>query len=233
MKFLSPLDPSGTSAPDLVFRRLRDAITTGELAPGDRLPPEQELARHLGVSPMTVRTALVVMRDMGFMTASRGRNGGNFIATDIGERLADAARRLKLSRAELRDLTDMRRAVSGEACALAAERANAAYVEDIRQAADLFDRLVGEFPAVRFADARFHILIAEASQSARLLENEIAIQTELTDFILSATKAISKGIAAYDHGPILRAILAGKPDAARAAMIVHAEDTFKWSTAVI
>lgn len=234
MKFLSSLNDASKSTPDLVARRVHEAIATGELRPGDRLPPEVELAQGFGIALMTVRVALGALRDMGLLTTVRGRNGGNFVAVDVGERLAEAARRAPLDRAELRDLTDWRRAISGEACFLAAERASSENLARIRQAGADFDRLLHRFPDLRFADARFHGLIAEISGSAALLRAETEIQLALTDVILAIEKPVgSRRLTAYTHDPIIAAISLGNGYAAREAMIGHAEDTFSWVTMLL
>ncbi len=234
MKFLSSLSDTSKSTPDLVARRLHEAIATGELRPGDRLPPEAELAQGFGIALMTVRVALGALRDMGLLTTVRGRNGGNFVAADVGQRLTEAARKAPLSRAELRDLTDWRRAISGEACYLAAERARPEAMTRILDASKDFDRLLHQFPDLRFADARFHSLIAEVSDSATLLRAEIEIQLALTDVILAIEKPIgSRRLTAYTHDPIVQAISRGHGSAAREAMILHAEDTFNWVTMLL
>ncbi|MDR6759125.1 DNA-binding FadR family transcriptional regulator [Mycoplana sp. BE70] len=234
MKFLSSLSDASKSTPNLVARRLHEAIATGELRPGDRLPPEIELAQGFGIALMTVRVALGALRDMGLLTTVRGRNGGNFVAADVGLRLAEAARRAPLSRAELRDLTDWRRAISGEACFLAAERAGPEALTKIREAGKDFDRLLHQFPDLRFADARFHSLIAEVSGSAALLRAETEIQLALTDVILAIDKPIgSRRLTAYTHDPIIEAISHGNGNAGREAMIRHAEDTFSWVTMLL
>src|SRR6185312_7285549 len=54
-------------------------IATGRLAPGDRLPTEQDLAEWLGVSRMTLRHALAELAQRGLVTRSVGR-GGTFVA---------------------------------------------------------------------------------------------------------------------------------------------------------
>lgn len=59
---------------------LADAIATGRLAPGDRLPTEQDLAAWLGVSRMTLRHALAELAQRGLVTRSVGRSGGTFVA---------------------------------------------------------------------------------------------------------------------------------------------------------
>jgi GntR family transcriptional regulator len=59
---------------------LADAIATGRLAPGDRLPTEQDLAAWLGVSRMTLRHALAELAQRGLVIRSVGRTGGTFVA---------------------------------------------------------------------------------------------------------------------------------------------------------
>ncbi len=59
---------------------LADAIAAGQLAPGDRLPTEQDLAAWLGVSRMTLRHALAELAQRGLVTRTVGRSGGTFVA---------------------------------------------------------------------------------------------------------------------------------------------------------
>jgi GntR family transcriptional repressor for pyruvate dehydrogenase complex len=66
------------STHDLVVDRLRRAIHLGTYLPGDRLPPERELAMQFGVSRVTVREALSLLQGEGFLFVqeSRWRNPG-------------------------------------------------------------------------------------------------------------------------------------------------------------
>jgi len=59
---------------------LADAIASGQLSPGDRLPTEQHLASWLGVSRMTLRHALAELAQRGLVTRTVGRSGGTFVA---------------------------------------------------------------------------------------------------------------------------------------------------------
>lgn len=231
---LSPLPGAVRSAPDLVALRLREAIFTGELRPGDQLPPEVELARGFGIALMTVRVALNALKDMGVLVTVRGRNGGTFVSHDVGERIAEAARLSPLTKAELRDLTDWRRAISGEACFFAATRASAEERVAIHNAGDNFYQSLPTFPDVRFADARLHSLIAEVSKSENLLRGEIEIQRVLTEVILAIEKPRgSKHLPGFSHDPIITAITQGNGPAAKEAMLSHAEDTFTWVTLLL
>jgi GntR family transcriptional regulator len=70
----------GTTVHGQIEDWLADAIASGQLKPGDRLPTEQELAAWLGVSRMTLRHALAELAQRGLVTRTVGRNGGTFVA---------------------------------------------------------------------------------------------------------------------------------------------------------
>jgi DNA-binding FadR family transcriptional regulator len=92
---------------DAVVRRIGDAIELGLLADGEQLPGESELAGRLGVSTVTLREALMALRQQGLVTTRRGRGGGSFVSlpeTPGEERLR--ARLGGWSTEELRDLGD-------------------------------------------------------------------------------------------------------------------------------
>jgi GntR family transcriptional regulator len=59
---------------------LAELIAVGQLAPGDRIPAEHELARWLGISRMTLRHALASLARRGLVTRAVGRKGGTFVA---------------------------------------------------------------------------------------------------------------------------------------------------------
>lgn len=62
-----------------IERWLADAITSGQLAAGDRLPSERELAARLKVSRMTVRQSLRALENSGLVARVLGRSGGTFV----------------------------------------------------------------------------------------------------------------------------------------------------------
>ncbi len=62
-----------------IERWLRGRIADDRLVPGDKLPPEEDLAAALGVSRMTLRQALGSLEASGVVERKRGRAGGTFI----------------------------------------------------------------------------------------------------------------------------------------------------------
>ena len=69
-----------------IVAQIEQAIADGGLAPGDRLPPERELAAAHGVSRMTVRQALQTLESRGLLRRTIGRSGGSFVAQPKLER---------------------------------------------------------------------------------------------------------------------------------------------------
>jgi len=85
-RVLRALDRSGPPAYVQIEDRVVEAVSTGDLQPGDRLPPERELAEQLGVSRMTLRQALQTLERRGLVRRTVGRNGGTFVAEPKIER---------------------------------------------------------------------------------------------------------------------------------------------------
>jgi GntR family transcriptional regulator len=154
------LSRGGGPAHAQIGDQLTDAIASGALAAGDRLPPERELAAELGVSRMTVRQALGALERRGLIARTQGRGGGTFVARpklvrDLGTfcGLSEQLRRQGI-RAGARVLRARRRAASGAAAAaleLAVDEP-VVEVERLRLAdAEPFALERSWFPAHRFA----------------------------------------------------------------------------------
>ena len=71
---------NGTPVHEQIATWLRAAVSGGELAPGDRLLGERDLAELLGVSRMTLRQALAELESSGTLVRVPGRGGGAFVA---------------------------------------------------------------------------------------------------------------------------------------------------------
>lgn len=67
-----PSAPSKDSVPDAIISNLRSRILRGEILPGDRLPPERELAKQLGTNRTSLREALRALEAQGLVHARQG-----------------------------------------------------------------------------------------------------------------------------------------------------------------
>lgn len=202
--------------------RLGTAIKLGLLRPGERLPAERELCVRLGIARSTLRQALTALVQSGQLRAVRGRGGGTFVA----ERPAAADEPSDELVRDWRDVCDARLATELGAAVLAAERASADELAGLDAlVAQMADRL-DDFPAYRRCDVRFHIALAEATGSARLVLAMTEAQGAMGDLIhLIAHPPEVLAHANAQHGRLLAALRAR--DAARAAAVMreHVEGT--------
>jgi len=212
------------------MERIAGAIKSRLLSPGDRLPAERELAIQLGVSRSTLRVALQNLVNAGWLEVRRGRHGGSFVArwptTPSLRRLPDL---LTQQRDELPGLLDYRAAVESAAAAFAAERASK---EEIGELLELNAAIIGQegnYESYRAADARFHIGIARAAHSPRLMQAVTEVQAAMTE-VLDAIAFHSQEVLIHStdyHKLILAAISAGQADEAHRSMLDHVNATEK------
>jgi DNA-binding FadR family transcriptional regulator len=171
-----PVRPATTF--EETVERLGTAIRIGLLSPGDRLPSERGLAERLGISRSTLRQALTTLVQSGHLVSARGRSGGTFVA----ERPPLAETNGKPLGEDAWAVLDHRVAIELGATILAAERAEEEHL-------DRLGELVGQmvdatcFEDYRRADIRFHIDIAEAARSPRLVRAMTEVQGQMSDLI--------------------------------------------------
>jgi DNA-binding FadR family transcriptional regulator len=162
--------------------RLGTAIRLGLLRPGTRLPPERDLADELGISRSTLRQALTTLVQSGHLISRRGRSGGTFVAEEPPLFHGRSAEPIDFDRA--RAVLDYRITIETGATVLAAERAT----EDDLDLLEALTEEMGAAAAARFhvyrrADVRFHIGLAEACHSPRLVAAMTEVQGQMTDLI--------------------------------------------------
>jgi DNA-binding FadR family transcriptional regulator len=172
-----PVQPPTTF--EETVERLGTAIRLGLLAPGSQLPPERDLAGQLCISRSTLRQALTTLVQSGHLVSLRGRAGGTFVADAPPLSVDGAAEPLG---DEARSVLDERVAIETGATLLAAERAAEA---DLNLLDDLVERMAnsGGFEDYRRADVRFHIGVAEAAHSPRLVTAMTEVQGRMSELI--------------------------------------------------
>ena len=217
----APLGDVGRAA--RVEQRLAEAIRSGLLADGERLPSEAELATMLGVATVTAREALVGLRAQGLVTTARGRGGGSFVTRPkhpdeqmLSTRLAT------MSRVELRDRGTVYRVLMAGCAELAAHHADHADSEL------LHDLLVGEDadPAVwRHTDSELFLSLASLTQSARLTREVVRVEADFGPLLrLPFRDEDYRAASGTRHRALAGAVANRDPDAARRLVQDHIDD---------
>ena len=111
---------------DDVVEQLREAIYSGRIRPGDRLPGERQLSEEFGVGRPTLREALRSLEAVGIIEVRPGKSGGSYAVTPSESTVGDAlAALVNLRGASLEDLVEFRVDFETENAAWAARRADA------------------------------------------------------------------------------------------------------------
>jgi GntR family transcriptional repressor for pyruvate dehydrogenase complex len=193
------------------------------LAPGSKLPSERELADELSISRSTLRQALTTLVQSGHLTAVRGRAGGTFVAEEPP--LSEGSPGSEPLGDDARAVLDTRVAVEAGATLLAAERAGK---DELALLDELVDHMAGSVPFedYRRADVRFHIAIAEATGTPRLVAAMTELQGEVSELImLIPHPGVVLEHANAEHQRLLRCLRAGDGPAAIRVMRAHLAGT--------
>lgn len=212
---------------DAVAASLEKRILEGSLKPGDRLPPERELATELGVSRPSLREAIQKLASKGMVQSRQG--GGTYVTNRLASTFFDPWQEMLGAHPTLReDMLEFRRMLEGQAAEWAAERATEADLTRLTQAfAAMNAAFDGDDSELRSAtDIAFHQAIGEATHNALIGHLSSALLRLMQDNIrlnLGELKSIPAAISLLknQHAAIHAAIVEHKPAAARAAAETH------------
>ncbi|MEW6637611.1 MAG: FadR/GntR family transcriptional regulator [Actinomycetota bacterium] len=206
-----------------IIAYIRGAISSGRLRPGDRLPPETDLARSLGVSRPTVREALKVLEALNVLESSTGPTGGTFVRTLSGAGVADSLKDsmvllMDLDELSLEELWSARETIETRAVEMAAVRRTESDLARMRETIDSDEHK--EFEAY-FPDIMFHRTITDASGnrllSVFMLSIHMTLMTLAKRYILPEAKQVSQ----EQHRLIYEAIRDRDATLARSRMEEH------------
>ena len=206
-----------------IIAQISDALVAGELKPGDRLPPERELAEQFGVSRTVIRDAVKTLAGRGILHVKHG--AGIFVATSeenaIG-RLGALSDILPLQGVRLRDLFEIRKVLEAEGAEWAARRRNDYHLKRLRGILDDAYRNSENIEVLSERDAQFHVAIAEASQNLVL----VRVMLTLLDLLAqSRRESLSipgrAKLSLKDYERIVEEIEAQRHEGARETMLEH------------
>jgi GntR family transcriptional regulator, transcriptional repressor for pyruvate dehydrogenase complex len=207
------------TASDSAIRYIRSMIFSGELGPGDRLPPERDLGARLGISRMTLRLALKALESTGYIVTTRGSHGGSRVAG--AESLLECWNQwMRRHAGELNDLFEFRVTVETRLAALAAERRTDADLEAMERAIANEDQ-PQDWSSLFRTDMDIHRAIARSARSPRL---EQAMLDARGDFFIPVDLRRLENQESEvhrTHASILKAIRAKDGDAAAREMRKH------------
>jgi DNA-binding FadR family transcriptional regulator len=216
---ISPIERN--SVADQVAKKILDLVRTGNLKPGDQLPPERDLAQMLQVSRPSLREAMRGLQILGVVKSRQG--GGAYISSlDAADLLGPLQFLITLNAQNVHALYESRVLIDGGIARMAAERLSAADLARLQAMVVLQRSLVADPLGFRVSDLEFHRTIMEATGNPFLVRVSHSLYVLGMEYrrIASETQGVLKQSLA-DHEAIIAAFAARDPAAAEKAMMEH------------
>jgi GntR family transcriptional repressor for pyruvate dehydrogenase complex len=214
----------------MIIKQVRALLRNGELSPGDKLPPERELAKMLGVSRASVRQAFSALEAMGVVCTRQGE--GTFVSEEAPANNLITSFSSLLLREQITpsEIIEARIILESSAAALCAQRHDQRTLEELKRTLEWNLSLVQEGREATEADRAFHLAIAEGTQNVAVAR----LMTDVLNMMNSNMWPVLKGHSLAhvgrpqkyykQHVEILNAIEQRDADKASAKMREHLED---------
>lgn len=192
-----------------VSLRIKKLIIEGTLGPGDKLPPEGELAKQFNVGRQTMREALRILELSGFVTVQKGFGGGvtvkDSISSKITNLLFDAFQMEKIS---IEEFVTARVAIEKDLMNEVIDHVEEEDIENLQENILKAKKMISSGKPATALNFDFHSLLAKASKNRVFIIVERAINAIHQNLRNRSNIGleISKK-AVFDHEKILRAVI--------------------------
>ena len=219
---------------EAAIQQVRQLVVEGKLVPGQRLPPEAELAESLGTSRNTVREAVRALVTARVLDVRRG--DGTYVTSLRPELLLagiGAAADLLQNEFTL-ELVQVRRILEPAATAMAATRITDDILAELETCLHRMSTASSHDELVEYDEA-FHQLVATTAGNATLASMLTGVSSRTTRG--RAWRGVIEAGATErtmsEHAEILAALRARDPKVAEAAALMHVSTTEAWFRGVL
>ncbi len=223
MTNFKPIKPPRVS--EEVAEQLKRAILSGHFKPGEKLPPERDLAEEFQVSRLAIREALRKLEHIGFIITRQGVTGGAYVTDLTFEYLANAFLDLFLAnKISIPELHHVRLLIEPEVARLAALHITPEYSERLGEALKIEDLPIPSLSVDIERKQKIHLILAEMSGN-RFFEALVRSLLRLTKKVVEAVNPDPDQVHPRGmHDGIVEAVIRGDAEAAAEAMKKHTLD---------
>ena len=215
---------------DKIIRQIRSLITSGQLKPGDKLPPERKLAEKFAVGRSVVREAIQKLDfygivktqpQSGTVIAGMGIVALEGLITDV----------LNIEETDFASLVETRVLLEVNAAGKAAQRRTADDIIALQNALTAYEQKVAQGNSAVEEDLLFHLKIAEASRNTVLKSLMLIITPDIVKNFtkLNVCSDSETKQTIQQHRDILNHIIDQDAKSAEAAMKAHLQDIIQFS----
>jgi GntR family transcriptional repressor for pyruvate dehydrogenase complex len=217
----------GKQAHEKIVTQIKDAIFENKIPPGQRLQSERELAKIFNTSRVTLRSAILTLKNSGLLFVKKGTGGGTFVTEDIGgtkisELLHDIIRWKNIS---IEHVIDVRGIIEPSIAHFAAKNRTDKDIKKIWASIADLDLSFHQKKTFQSQDEHFHKALADAAHNPLLSVFQAALIDLLFEFISSIKwhEDEKKSMSSY-HKKIAKKIEDKDAGGARRVMVAHLVD---------
>ncbi|WP_042405489.1 FadR/GntR family transcriptional regulator [Streptacidiphilus carbonis] len=218
------------SLTDKAISRIRELIQSGELPPGAKLPPEQQLAAELGLSRNLMREAVKALVVARVLEIRRG-DGTYVTSLEPGLLLEGLGAAVELLQGDtLLELTEVRKLFEPVATGLAATRISGEQLAEVERHLTAMRAARDDVEQLNQHDAAFHraVIAATGNQTLITLLEGIGSRTVRARVWRGLVDGDAAARTLAEHEAIHQALAAGDAVLAQAAAYVHVSTTDRW-----
>ena len=205
---------------------VREGILSGTLKPGDKLPPERDLAENLATSRNSVREGLRILEHIGVLSSQQG--SGNYLSLNFDETMSETLSFMYLLKGFRYDqITEFRYAIERQAMELAVRLADEEQKERIARHFKGLEEATEEAERVRH-DKALHEVLVEASHNDLLITNYRALTIFMDRYIASMRTRIISGMKSREmleatHRRLVEGVVEGNLEKGLSGLKEHFE----------
>ena len=154
----------GGRASEAIYDQLRELITSGVLKPGDRLPSERAMMEQLHRSRPTIREALRMLEQGGYVASTHGASGAVVQELTIDGVEQPLSAMLQLNQISLEELGEYRAVNDGTIAGWAARRRTDKDLAALDSCLTAAEQALGDYRRFAELDVRFHSLLPRHRQ---------------------------------------------------------------------
>jgi GntR family transcriptional repressor for pyruvate dehydrogenase complex len=208
-----------------VAEQLKQSILSGHFKPGEKLPPERDLAEEFQVSRVAIREALRKLEHAGFIVTRQGATGGAYVTDLTFEYLVNAFLDLFLAeKISIPELHHVRLLIEPEVARLAASNTTPEYAQRLKEALDIEELPITSLSVDVDRKQRVHFILAEMCGNRffeALMRSLLGLTKEVVEAVNPDPDYVHpKGM----HRSVVEAVVAGDVEAAAEAMKKHTLD---------
>lgn len=211
---------------NLAFEQLKEQIIKRDWKPGTKLPSENELARMLNVSRVTVRDSLRRLSTLGLVRTVNGE--GSYVnEINPGVYINSLIPIFALGKYEILQVLEFRQIIEVETVGLAVEKASKKDVDFLENIFTDYITSKGNYDKFADNDMRFHLAIADITKNPLIIQLMYLVKDILDVSMQNIVKNLGTQIGEYYHKQILEAFKQKDQEKAKLIMSEHIKKTIE------